>query len=231
MNLFNDLKARKALIMQSKGQNDEAEKIYKELIKKNYMSARYLLAYSVMLIKKCEFENAKKVILLAEKSPDVTEDNKRQIYINYAICLFKMGEQEKAIKLLEKEHKNHTSGLLQETLGYFYVENGNFDKAYDFLTESIDYDDTDPIVLDNMAQYYYRKPEPDIIKAKEYFEKAINIRPNQIDTLYFLSLYDIEDGKLDEARKKLNLALEGNFSPLNFAQKDKINELLQSIDS
>lgn len=82
-----------------------------------------------------------------------------------------------------------------------------------------------------MAQYYYRKPEPDTIKAKEYFEKAILIRPNQIDTLYFLSLYDIEDGKLDEAREKLNHALEGNFSPLNFAQKDKIKELLKSINN
>lgn len=230
MNFFNDLKVRKAMIMQNKGELEQAEKLYKELIGKNYLSARYLLAYSVLLIKKGEFEKAKEAILMAEKSDDVTEDNKKQIYINYSICLFKMGEKDKAIKLLEKEHQNRTSGLLQETLGYLYIDNNEFDKAYEFLKESLEYDDSDPIVLDNIAQYFYRKPNPDKNKAKEYFEKAIQIRPGQIDTLYFLSLYDIEEGKIEAAKERLNLALEGSFSPLNYAQKSKINDMLQSLD-
>lgn len=229
MNFFNNIKAKKALVLQSKGKTNEAEFIYKSLVNKNYLSARYLLAYSVLLIKKSNFQKAKDIILLAEKAPDMSLEHKKQVYINYAICLFKLGEKNKAIKLLEKEHNSHTSGLLQETLGYMYIENNDFDVAYDFLMESLEYDDTDPIVLDNVGQFYYRKPNSDKIEAKKYFEKAIKIRPGQIDTLFFLAQYDIEEGNFNYAKEKLNRALKGNFSPLNYAQKDTIIKLLDSI--
>lgn len=230
MGFFTKYKARKALLLQSKGQAAEAERLYEKAIEEGLNSARYLLAYSVMLIKKFDFEKAKKIILLAEKAPDLSNDQKRQIYINYAICLFKSGESDKAIKLLEKEHRNRTSGLLQQTLGYFYVENGDFGKAYEFITEALDYDSEDAIVLDNMAQYYYRKPDPDKEKAKEYFEMALERRPKQIDTLYFLSLYDIENGDTEAAKAKIETALNGNFSPLNYAQKDTLTKLLHSLE-
>ena len=51
-----------------------------------------------------------------------------------------------------------------------------------FNQEAVDYDDEDPICLDNLAQTYYRvlgqKEE-----ARTFFEKAHAIKPEQIDTL------------------------------------------------
>lgn len=229
MGFFTNFKARKALFLQSNGHISEAVRLYEEALSEGLHAARYLLSYSVLLIKNAEYEKAKSIILKAEKAPDLSEEGKRQIYINYAICLFKLGEADKAIKLLEKEHISRTSGLLQQTLGYFYVEHGDFEKAFEFNTEALDYDSEDAIVLDNMAQYYFRKPDPDKSKAKEYFEKALAIRPTQIDTLYFLSLYDIEANDVDAAKEKIATALKGNFSPLNYAQKDKLESLLKSI--
>lgn len=230
MRFFTNLKANKALMLQGKGQVQEATKIYEECLAEGLQSARYLLAYSVLLIKQSRFDKAKEMILLAEKCKDITADQKRQVYINYAICLFKLGEQEKAIRLLEKEHEKQTTGLLQQTLGYFYIENEDFEKAFAFITESLEYDSEDAIVLDNMGQYYYRKPEPDKDKARTFFEKAIQIRPSQIDTLYFLALYDLEEGNVSAAQEKLESALEGNFTPLNYAQRNTIKELLNTIE-
>lgn len=230
MGLFTNLKANKALLMQNKGQVQEASKLFEECIAEGLQSARYLLAYSVLLIKESRFERAKEMILRAEKAKDITAEQKRQVYINYAICLFKLGEQDKAIKLLEKEHVKNSTGLLQQTLGYFYIENNDFDKAFDFITESLEYDSEDAIVLDNMGQYYYRKSNPDKIKAKEYFDKAIQIRPSQIDTLYFLALYDLEAENKSAAQEKLETALEGNFTPLNFAQREMVKNLLETIE-
>ena len=92
-------------------------------------------------------------------------------------------------------------------------------KAEEFIRESLEYDNEDPICLDNMGQFQYRvlgkKDE-----AKKWFEKAIAIKPTQIDTLYFLSRYDEEAGDRQEAAEKLEKALQGRFSPLNYCSRE-----------
>lgn len=230
MSIFSGFLAKKALILQSKNKVNEAHAIYEELLAKGKLKqARYLLAYSVLLIKKYEFRKAKEIILMAEKCNELSDEQKKQIYIYYAICLFKLGEKGRAIQLLEKEHRNRTSGLLQQTLGYFYIENNAFEDALAYITESLEYDDEDSIVLDNMGQYYYRKPEPNKEKALYYFKKAIQIKPNQIDTLYFLALYDIENQNYTSAIEKLETALKGNFSPLNYVNPQQLNKMLMEL--
>ncbi len=229
MGLLTNFKAQKALMLQSKGQIEEAEKKYEELIKEGLNNARFLLAYSVLLLRKNNFEKAKEIILKAEKAPDLSSDQRKQVYVNYATCIYKLGEVEKALRILENENNRNKSGLIYQTLGFLYVDAGKFEKAEIYLKESLEYDDEDPIILDNIAQFYFRKPNPDKSKAKEYFNKALEIRPNQIDTLYFLAKFDLEDGKNEDATQKLNKALEGNFSPLNYATKEKINKILERL--
>jgi tetratricopeptide (TPR) repeat protein len=109
------------------------------------------------------------------------------------------------------------------------VEAGDFEKALAFNTKAVEYDDEDAICLDNLAQTYYRLKGGDKHKAKEYFIEALRIKPSQIDTLYFLAQYDIEDGKSQEAIEKLEQAMEGRFSPLNYATPEKITLLLESL--
>ena len=102
---------------------------------------------------------------------------------------------------------------------------GGGNGAYDY-----DYDDEDSIVLDNLGQTYYRLLN-DKEKAKEYFEKAIEIKPGQIDTLYFLAQYDLEAGDKEAAKEKLEKAMEGRFSPLNHATKEMVQELLNKLNA
>ena len=40
-----------------------------------------------------------------------------------------MGELQKGIDLLERQHAKQPSGLVYETLGYLYVEAGDYEKA------------------------------------------------------------------------------------------------------
>lgn len=103
-----------------------------------------------------------------------------------------------------------------------------FNKAVEFGKEGLDYDDEDAVVLDNMGQAYYRLAN-DKETAREYFEKAHEINPAQIDTLYFLSRYDIEEGKIQDAIEKLETALQGNFSVLNFCTKEMCENDLEQL--
>ena len=55
------------------------------------------------------------------------------------------------------------------------------------------------------------------------------LKPGQIDTLYFLAQYDLEAGDKAAAKAKLEKALEGRFSPLNYATREKVEAALQSL--
>ena len=97
------------------------------------------------------------------------------------------------------------------------------EKAEAFIKASLEYDDEDPICLDNMGQFLYRVKE-DRAGAKEWFEKALAQKDSQIDTLYFLSRYDEKAGDNQAALAKLEKAVVGRFSPLNYCSKEAVEK-------
>ena len=97
------------------------------------------------------------------------------------------------------------------------------EKAETFIRQSIEYDEEDPVCLDNMGQFLYRVRE-DRAGAKPWFEKALAIKDSQIDTLYFLSRYDEEAGDQKAALEKLEKAVVGRFSPLNYCRKETVEK-------
>jgi len=106
--------------------------------------------------------------------------------------------------------------------------NAGIEQAEAFIRKSLEYDEEDPICLDNMGQFVYRV-RGDRAGAKEWFEKALSIKNNQIDTLYFLSRYDLEAGDSKAALEKLKTALEGRFSPLNYCDKETIQQEIEKL--
>ena len=235
-----------------------------------------MLGYAILLIREGSYDKAMPLLIKAQKCPDLTPDQKSQLFVDYAACLMKKGELDKAIHLLEKQHNRAPIGLTYQTLGYMYVEKYSgakpvaeavpekaaealempdteasteaaeeppkvktqedidrewqegIDKMFAFIQESVDYDDEDPVCLDNLGQAYYRVTgEKD--KAKEWFEKAHAEKDSQIDTLWFLSRYDLEAGDKTAAIAKLEKALDGRFSPLNFCTKDMVQEEVERL--
>lgn len=276
MGFMATIKAQQAMRAHGKGDLEQAKKLYEEAIDKGLMSARPMLGYAILLIREGSYDKAMPLLIKAQKCPDLTPDQKSQLFVDYAACLMKKGELDKAIHLLEKQHNRAPIGLTYQTLGYMYVEKYSgakpvaeaepekaaeapempdteasteaaeeqpkvktqedidrewqegIDKMFAFIQESVDYDDEDPVCLDNLGQAYYRVTgEKD--KAKEWFEKARAEKDSQIDTLWFLSRYDLEAGDKAAAIAKLEKALDGRFSPLNFCTKDMVREEVERL--
>lgn len=279
MGFMATIKAQQAMRAHGKGDLEQAKKLYEEAIDKGLMSARPMLGYAILLIREGSYDKAMPLLIKAQKCPDLTPDQKSQLFVDYAACLMKKGELDKAIHLLEKQHNRAPIGLTYQTLGYMYVEKYSgakpvaeaapekaaeapempenadteasaeeaaeqpkvktqedidrewqegIDKMFAFIQQSVDYDDEDPVCLDNLGQAYYRVTgEKD--KAKEWFEKAHAEKDSQIDTLWFLSRYDLEAGDKAAAIAKLEKALDGRFSPLNFCTKDMVREEVERL--
>ena len=262
------IKAQKAYNQQSKGNVAEAKKLYEEAIAGGLDQARFLLAYATLLIRSGDFAKARELLVKTQKAPGITAEQKTQLFVNYAACVYKMGEINKGVGILERQHIKQPSGLVYQTLGYLYVEKlkdgpaaipapekeeapeateegeaitpetpalspeeawkQQVDKALAFCKEAADYDEEDAICMDNLAQFYYRVLG-DRENAKIWFDKAIAQRPGQIDTLWFLSRYDLEKGDTASAVQKLKKMLDGRFSPLNYATPDMVRAELARL--
>ena len=192
MSFLSGMKAQKALIAHSKGRTEEAYAAYTELFDKGEMeSPRYLLPYSILLLRRGEYEKAKTVLKKAEKAPGgLSQDQRCQLLTNYAVASWKLGRTDYAVELLQEVYRKGKNGAIYTTLGYILIEKGDFAETLAFNQEAVDYDDEDPVALDNLAQTYYRLGN-DREEARKWFEKALAFKPEAIDTNYFLALYDL----------------------------------------
>ncbi len=107
------------------------------------------------------------------------------------------------------------------------LEKGDLEKALKFNLEALDYDDEDPIILDNLGETYYRLGQKE--EAKKYFEKAEEFRDNQPDILYHLGCIYMEEGDRERAKEKFTKALECDITPLNSVNRSQIEAKLREL--
>ena len=122
MGFMATIKAQQAMRAHGKGDLEQAKKLYEEAIDKGLMSARPMLGDASLLTREGSYDKAMPLLIKAQKCPDLTPYQKSQLFVDYAACLMKKGELDKAIHLLEKQHNRAPIGLTYQTLGYMYIE-------------------------------------------------------------------------------------------------------------
>ena len=216
---------------EARKKHEEAIEMYEKAFSLGFDKPGHYMAYGVLLLRFRRFEEAKEIFLKTERNKAITKDERAQLRINYAVCQWKLGELDSAIENLKISLETAKTGTIYGSLGYMMIEKaiktGDFTEALAFNEQALDYDDEDPVILDNMGQLYLAMGEKD--KAKEYFEKAHERKPSQVDTLYFLASLAIEQGEKDKAKEYLTRAVEGNYSALCTTSREQAQSLLDSI--
>ena len=229
MSFMGNIAGSKALRAHTGGEFDKAIALYDEAYAKGMDQINLLKNYSILLMRLSRFDDALEVLKKMEKTPGVGPKDRASMHTNYAIILWKKGHIDRALQILNDQFQQAKTGTLYSIMGFIMIDKGDADAALSFNREAVEYDDEDPVLLDNLAQTYYRLLD-DKETAKGLFEKAIALKANAIDTNYFLALYDIEAGDLESARKRLHVAREGFTSPLNYASPERIDEKLKEIE-
>ncbi len=217
---------------EARARHDQALKLYEEAVRLGCSKPAYLMAYGVLLLRYGRFDEAKALFLKTESIRGLSKEEKRQLRINFAICQWKLGNLDSAISQMKIAMGDAKTGMLYGSLGYVLIEKarqtGDFEEAVAFNNEAMAYDDEDAVVLDNMGQLNLAMGNRE--KALEYFLKAHEIKPGQVDTLYYLALLASEDGDAAKALDYLGSALKGNYSALCTTTRQQALDLKKKLE-
>ncbi|MCL2812592.1 MAG: tetratricopeptide repeat protein [Clostridia bacterium] len=233
MGFLTKLNANKAYRLHVKGDLEAAKAGYDQAYAEGLSDPKLLSTYAVLLLRLGDYERAVEVLRKAEKAPGITADQKNQVIQHYAVAIWKLGQKDRALDWLWKVFRNQKTGTLYGVLGFLLIEKAVDDKtaideALAFNLEAVDYDEDDPVCLDNLAQAYYRLLD-DKDAARPYFERALAQKPGAVDTNYFLAQYDVEAGRTAQAIEKLETVLEGRISPLNYVTREMVEAQLAQL--
>ena len=245
MNIMAEFLGRKAYNIHLKGNALLEKKLFKEAELKHaealeaYEKAaaagdenpRHMMAYGVLLMRSRQYEKARAMMLKVEKMPGLGRDVKKQLRLNYAVCVWKMGQLDRAIELMKQASVDGPNSMIYGSLGYMLIEKaretGDFTEAVEFNQKAYEYDEDDAVVLDNMGQLHLAMGKRE--EALEYFKRAHERKPTQVDTLYYLSKLYAEDGETAAAIKMLERALSQTYSALCTTTREQAQALLDEI--
>lgn len=216
----------------SKKKYSEAEKYYREAVELGMTKGNYKLSYGVLLLNRGKFEEAKELFSKVLIDYSQTEKTRTRAKMNLALAYWKLGDVDTAIEMLMELQLKFNTSRIYGSLGYMLIEKGDLERALEYNLEALDYDDEDPVILDNLAQTYYEMNE--IEQAKELFLKVEEIKPDQVTTLYYLACIYEREGNRALALEKLSRALECDITPLSTISRQEIQgkfDELQAINS
>ncbi len=214
------------------GKQEDAKKIFKSLVDNNTKNATPYAYYGNILLLE---ENQKEAIEVLEKG--MLLKSNPLIHKNLALALSSSywvnGEVPKAITTLEelKTKYGYLNHNVYATLGYLHLINDNLEKAIENTNLALMDDPKSATALDNMGQIELKRNN--IEKSKEYFNEALEIKSNLVDSVYYLGVIEMLDKTKENAisaKKYFEKALECSISVMNTVTKQDIEDRIAECD-
>ena len=224
---------QKARIQMNIGNEEKGLEILSKLMSKK-PNLEMKVFYAFYLMKNGDFKSARKVfdelIFPCEKDmKKASKDIKVQVKQNYALLLWKEGNLAEAIKITEEIIKDYKNTVVYGNLGYFYVLDGQKEKALEFNLEAYDFASDDAVICDNLAYSYYLNEEYD--KAEEIYASMHNKKnpPSFPEGFYNYGLVALKKGDKEKAKELFEKALLQKFSNLSDLDKVTVEKALAEL--
>ena len=209
---------------------DRAFALYEQAYHKGCTLAKPMSAYSLMLMRRYEFEKALEVLRKARKFK-LNAQQYGIVYQNLGLAYWKMGDIDHALEIYRKLFENLQTTNMYSTLGFLLIAKGDqtsdYAEALEFNRKAYDYEDGDASIVDNLGQVLYRTGEME--EAEKMFEKALSIKPTQFDTLVYMSRIRIVQERIEEAKELLDKALSKQYNVFNTVPRQDAIDLAKEL--
>ena len=133
-----DMVAAVARIKYVKGDTPNAIKLYKFANKIGKMTFDNRLQYAYCTLREGDIDEANKLfnMMAMEK---ISPAQRGQLKQSHALVLWKRGDIDGAIEMLEEVHSQFISTTTYGSLGYMYIHRGKLEKALEYNLEAYEY--------------------------------------------------------------------------------------------
>jgi len=215
-----------ANINYGKGDMHKALHWYRKAYETDNTKVKTAITYAYLLLKEGNFDESEKVFnQIFELKPG--QDDKMLAQSDYALLIWKKGDLDRAVSMLEEVIESYKTTSIYGSLGYLLILKGDLDRALEFNLEAYDYNSKNPIILDNLGQTYYLRGEQD--KAIEIYEKLMSSNPSFPSAYYNYGLVLLKNGECNKALENMKKALNFKFSPLSAINKGEIEAKIEEI--
>lgn len=205
---------------------------FERALKTGKMRPDNQLIYAYLLLRDGGIDKAERMInktLFMDKKK-ISEDVLRGSKLNLALIKWKRGNLKEAIADLEEMYADgYRSTVHYGTLGYFYVLDGQYQKALEFNREAHEYNDSDDNIYDNLAYNTYLMG--DVRAAAEMYEEILEHSPKFLEPYYNYALVLEKMGDYERALelcKQARTYSEKYLSTVTHAQVDTLRARLEA---
>ena len=155
-------------------------------------------------------------------------DDKNNMLITKALVLWKQGDIDQAISLLDELIKTFETTNVYATLGLLYNEKGDYEKALEFNLLAKDYNGSNKAILDNLGTSYYHSGDYD--NAFETYKEVIKLKPNFPEAYYNYAKILEYKGDLEKALYMIRLSLQLKFWFTSTVTKETVEKYLSDLE-
>ncbi|HHW31052.1 MAG TPA: tetratricopeptide repeat protein [Clostridiaceae bacterium] len=213
-------------IRYSKGNMEEAIKWLDKAYKSGRAKPTTITSYAYLLLKSGNIQEAEK-ILMEQMDKILSDDDKMNVKSNLALVLWKKGQLDEAINMLEEVFSKYKTTTIYGSLGYLLILKGDLNKALEFNLEAYEYNSSNAVIQDNLGQTYFLLGDYD--KSQEIYEKLISTNPSFPEAYYNYGLLLKQKGETDKALEYMKKALNYKFSFLSTVSREEVEAVINKI--
>ncbi len=197
--------------------------MYRYALKHQAKCSSPLIAYGLHLLEDCHYEEALKTFQYVVTLPQINLTMLKFARQDLAIAYWKCGDLATGISTLEQMQIDYDifSTEFYTTLGYFYIEAGEYDKALDISHQALMEDEACGPAYDNLAQIEYRRGNYE--EAEELFLRALDLKDTMADSKYYLGLIREMQGDVESARTFFTAAHNSRITGLNTVTREQVD--------
>lgn len=214
-----------------KGNKKKAQRLYEKAYKTLDMTSQCKISYSSFCLRENMYERGKRLLNEVINSRRSTQEEKIGAKHNMAVLMWREGNLDGAIVLLEQLHKEAPATNTYGTLGVLYLEKAkklqNPQEYLPFMKEAYEYNDGDKTICDNLGELYYIMG--DYENAKEVYEKLVKLTFQTPMPYYNYARVLKALGDADGAREYFNKALDGRFTGVMTITPDDVKRELEAL--
>lgn len=219
-----DMVAAIARIKYVKGDTPNAIRLYKFANKIGKMGFDNRLQHAYCTLREGDIDEANKLfnMMAMEK---ISPAQRGQLKQSHALVLWKRGDIDGAIEMLEEVHSQFISTTTYGSLGYMYIHRGKLEKALEYNLEAYEYNSDNGIIVDNLAYTYLKSG--DYENAEKYYKILFDMNPTFPEGYIAYGKYLVEKGEKEEGLALVKKALDCSFSFLSMDSRRDILDYLE----